>query len=444
MNRPNSNEHLEGDALGIMLSLHLEDKLTDDQFMQLQQTLAADESARDFYIEFITTHAHLEQIYVDQFSYEENEKRSDREIIHQLLTVRRPSSKEWRLAVLGIPAALLAMVMLVTFGIWLGMGFFQKQPPATNQQQAIVLENENNNDKNNNKQKQEEQTITEGTVELLLPTGVKIFITAPATFQMTGKNEITLSQGILLANITTNKGKGFTVKTPRGRVVDLGTVFGVEVDQSGTSSVQVFLGKVELFNSFGVKTSLSSGKAMRCNRGEENWQPSEKLTEKFYQAIQNQSLLPEMVFVGDLRLGMLAADSHQGTSYIMYSATPAQKRFPPIPHKEMSWKKLAQHFVVVQFNESTQEWKVQCNEKRYSFQPVSTDLIIARTQPDIRQKDGTWSRKITSFRGYSGKIHSISYGYQEGNISIRPDWLNGRSNIGEFSLKGTYFVRQEK
>ncbi|VAX39534.1 hypothetical protein MNBD_PLANCTO02-1728, partial [hydrothermal vent metagenome] len=54
-------------------------------------------------------------------------------------------------------------------------------------------------------QTQKKQKLTEGEIEFVLPTGVKVLITAPATFQITGENEITLTEGMLLANVTTEK-----------------------------------------------------------------------------------------------------------------------------------------------------------------------------------------------------------------------------------------------
>ncbi len=109
-----------------------------------------------------------------------------------------------------------------------------------------------------NKIKNQQKTITEGTVELLLPTGVKVIIAAPATFQITGKNEISLSHGMLLAEVTTEAGKGFTVKTPSSINVDLGTVFGIAVDQKGTSVTQVFRGIVNSTNNLSMKNSSPS------------------------------------------------------------------------------------------------------------------------------------------------------------------------------------------
>lgn len=329
--------------------------------------------------------------------------------------------------------------------------FFMKQSlvnallvTVLNAEQAVLVNGDNKQvtiKPGMNIQQNKQLILSHGTLELLFPTGVKLLIAAPAKFELTDQNEINLSQGKLLAIVTTEEGKGFTTHTPSGSVIDLGTIFGIEVDHAGTSHVQVFKGKVELACSSGENIPLSTGKTMRCEVKNNAWQESEKLSAEFCEAIQNQTLLPEIVFAGDLGIGILGPDSNQGVSYIMYSATPAEKRFAPISHKGLSWKQLAQHFVVVHFDKTTQKWKLQCNEKQLDFKPVPTDLIIARSEPDMKQQDDTWSRKITLFDTQIGKIRGISSGYKAGDIAIRPDWLQGRSNIGEFSLEGTHFIR---
>ncbi len=327
--------------------------------------------------------------------------------------------------------------------------FFMRQSPAIvlNANQAVFA-NSNNEQITINPgekiQQNKQFVLSHGTIELLFPTGVMLLIAAPAKFEVTGKNELNLSQGKLFAIVATEEGKGFTAHTPSGSVTDLGTIFGVEVDQLGTSSVKVFKGKVELASSSGEKFQLSAGKTVRCVARTSNWQETEKLTSEFNKVIHNQTLLPETVFVGDLGTGIVGFDSSQIISYVMYTATPAEIRFPPFPTKDLTWDLLAQHLVVVHFDESTRKWKLQRNDDEIDFIPVSTDLIIARTEPVKRQPDDTWSRKVTLFKSQTGIIHGISFGYKTSDITIRPDWAFGRQNIGEFTLKGTHFIRQPK
>jgi hypothetical protein len=56
-------------------------------------------------------------------------------------------------------------------------------------------------------------------------------------------NEARLLHGSLTARVP-QRARGFTVYSPRGKVVDLGTEFGLSVDESGGTAVRVFEGEV--------------------------------------------------------------------------------------------------------------------------------------------------------------------------------------------------------
>ena len=43
------------------------------------------------------------------------------------------------------------------------------------------------------------------------------------------------------------RARGFTVLTPHNKVVDLGTEFGLAVDEAGAATVRVFTGEVQAF-----------------------------------------------------------------------------------------------------------------------------------------------------------------------------------------------------
>ncbi|HWL09115.1 MAG TPA: FecR domain-containing protein [Planctomicrobium sp.] len=88
-----------------------------------------------------------------------------------------------------------------------------------------------------------EQTLPHGFVELLFPTGAKVFITAPAVYEVTGENSIRLQKGNFVANVP-ESGYGFQVDTPSGRLVDLGTVFSVHASENEETHLQVIRGKV--------------------------------------------------------------------------------------------------------------------------------------------------------------------------------------------------------
>tara|TARA_R110002095_G_scaffold174863_3_gene152233 strand:- start:367 stop:1740 length:1374 start_codon:yes stop_codon:yes gene_type:complete len=87
------------------------------------------------------------------------------------------------------------------------------------------------------------QMLAEGSAELHFPTGARVLISAPASYEVTGNNSIHLEQGKFIANVP-NTGIGFQVDTPHGRVIDLGTLFSVQTADTQDTRVQVYRGKV--------------------------------------------------------------------------------------------------------------------------------------------------------------------------------------------------------
>lgn len=85
--------------------------------------------------------------------------------------------------------------------------------------------------------------ITNGRIDLRFGQGAEVFLNGPAAFTVTAENSGYLILGGLTANVP-DSAIGFLVDTPHGKVVDLGTEFGVVVDDFGSAEVGVFKGKV--------------------------------------------------------------------------------------------------------------------------------------------------------------------------------------------------------
>jgi hypothetical protein len=84
-----------------------------------------------------------------------------------------------------------------------------------------------------------------GVVCLEFDVGAKLIVQGPARLTIVSGKQIRLDRGKLAAEIKSKKAHGFTVFTPQGTLVDLGTEFGVEIAPEGSSLVHVFRGKVE-------------------------------------------------------------------------------------------------------------------------------------------------------------------------------------------------------
>lgn len=106
------------------------------------------------------------------------------------------------------------------------------------------------------------QHIPSGAVGFQTATGNRVIVEGPATFRFTSAQELRLNYGRVLAMVPP-EGKGFTVVTPAGKIVDYGTEFGVDVDADGSAEVQVYLGAVVISpKRQGSPRNLTKGEAI--------------------------------------------------------------------------------------------------------------------------------------------------------------------------------------
>ena len=116
-----------------------------------------------------------------------------------------------------------------------------------------------------------------GSLEVLLNTGVRVAFIAPVEAEFISDMRLHLHEGRISADVG-ERGKGFTVVTDAGEVIDLGTRFGVEADRNGESRVAVFSGAVELHpntsSSARNVVTLTEGEALRftARGGLRRWQ----------------------------------------------------------------------------------------------------------------------------------------------------------------------------
>ena len=88
--------------------------------------------------------------------------------------------------------------------------------------------------------------LERGLAEIEFDRGARVILQGPAGLELVSATSVELLTGTLTARVPA-QARGFTVLTPRGKVVDLGTEFGLSVDEGGTTTVRVFTGEVEAF-----------------------------------------------------------------------------------------------------------------------------------------------------------------------------------------------------
>ncbi|MEX0792839.1 MAG: LamG-like jellyroll fold domain-containing protein [Pirellulaceae bacterium] len=113
----------------------------------------------------------------------------------------------------------------------------------------------------------ETRRIAAGSVELITGLGARVVIEAPAEFRFENRQKLHLTHGRLAAEVPP-AAQGFTVVTPGGDVIDLGTKFGVDVPREGDSEVHVFEGEViAQATSSTTRQGLRDGEAYRMQTG---------------------------------------------------------------------------------------------------------------------------------------------------------------------------------
>ena len=85
--------------------------------------------------------------------------------------------------------------------------------------------------------------VESGLAQLEFMRGSTVILEGPVSFEIKGSNEGSLQRGKLRANVPA-VAKGFSVDLPHGRLVDLGTEFGLHVHEGGSTEIFVYKGRV--------------------------------------------------------------------------------------------------------------------------------------------------------------------------------------------------------
>lgn len=159
-----------------------------------------------------------------------------------------------------------ACLALVAGGVWLWQGREQgqgRQAPFATVETGLGVEQLPAGTVLHGKQ----YRIEAGTLQLLTARGAHIIIEAPAEFRFESAQRLHMTRGRLSAEVPP-EARGFTVITPSGDAVDLGTRFGVDVSERGRAEIHVFEGEV-IAKAHGEtnEKSLRAGDALAMDRG---------------------------------------------------------------------------------------------------------------------------------------------------------------------------------
>lgn len=110
-----------------------------------------------------------------------------------------------------------------------------------------------------------------GELDLVFKHGTRVSLRAPAVFEVNNDMHTRMHRGSIRVDVAKGA-EGFEVLTPVTRVIDLGTQFGINVDEEGRTDVAVFEGAVDLEGGFDkaadapIMRRLVAGEAVQLDR----------------------------------------------------------------------------------------------------------------------------------------------------------------------------------
>lgn len=110
-------------------------------------------------------------------------------------------------------------------------------------------------------------SFQEGEAEIFFDQAVQLVVRGPASIELRSPMEIYSSHGVISARVG-EKGKGFAIQTPTGRITDLGTEFAIDIGEKGSTDVAVFRGAVDLaygMQDLSVTTRLNQGQGLHLD-----------------------------------------------------------------------------------------------------------------------------------------------------------------------------------
>lgn len=104
-----------------------------------------------------------------------------------------------------------------------------------------------------------------GLVRIRIDSGVEVTLEGPVEFELIAPDRASFHHGLLTSTVPPGA-EGFRVDTPTTQVVDLGTAFGIRLDEEGVPEVSVFDGQVEVgLQSTDERQLLNEGESVRVD-----------------------------------------------------------------------------------------------------------------------------------------------------------------------------------
>lgn len=236
----------------------LDGTISEEDFHHLEDELSASPESRQLYYQYTALHQGLEFRLSRSNNHTGIAGLADARLERQ-----RARTKKYAI----FAAAAILIIGLITMQM-----FFIKQEKPSNIAEVefapgtlFTMEHTDDSEASGSLQMAPESRlqVSQGTIELTFPTGVKAIVQGPADMTLHDVDKLYLDTGIGWFEVP-DGAEGFTVKTRELNIIDLGTEFGVVSDPDKDDEVHVFKGKVKVEALYGVKkeTTLTTGSAV--------------------------------------------------------------------------------------------------------------------------------------------------------------------------------------
>ncbi len=256
--------------INTLINGYLDDELTDAEHRELNDWIKADPEHAARFARAVMLH--------DRLQCELNTATTEGSTVEPLVVTdvprpRRPASRVARRVVVGT----LAASLLVALGLfyWQSQGngptgsrSVAQAPFATIANLVDVQWEDGAILRRGERIGTQVIAIQGGAVRLQFDDGVEVTLQGPARYELVAPATTRLTAGLLTATVPPGA-EGFRVETPTAEVIDLGTAFGVQLDEDGASHVSVFDGEVEVtLPESGDSKLVREGEAVRVETGE--------------------------------------------------------------------------------------------------------------------------------------------------------------------------------
>ena len=228
-----------------LVSRYLDGTASEAQVAELSSLLRSDAAAREEYLRIAAVHARLAtdaSVWMKQQA-------------HPL----QPRSRVWN-------TALAAASILLPVLLWI----FSTRDTASPVPVATLLRTEHavwagDSPLEGGRLHVGRLRLRAGSAMLRLDGGAQLRLQGAVDLRLDDCGSVTLLAGEIRAEVP-EEAVGFTVQTPGGKLVDLGTEFITSVNRDGQTEVSVVKGAVEVPDSAGVVHRLTTGDALALNR----------------------------------------------------------------------------------------------------------------------------------------------------------------------------------